>query len=173
MTRVKIKYIALAFFGVLVVVIMLIRAQQTKSVNISDTTLVGGAYLDIEKMVVQNHDRANLGADTSYNLYLSESNQSYKISDIQAGCFMYGLFKQEVREGDYIKIYVGDKMDYFSIRPRLVYCVIANNKEYLSFDCQKRVIDNNKIYEPIAFVVIFALIAGLIYLKRDMKTDAK
>ena len=136
-----------------------INALFTKPVSPSNTTLVKGTYNSIQREVYRG--------SVSYNLYLNENSEYYKINASNAECFAYTSFTNRVSSGQPISIYVNNNT---LLSQSFVVSVIANGQEYLSFDCINHQIADDKIKIPLMSIGVLLVLVMIAYLKSKKKS---
>jgi hypothetical protein len=149
---------------VVIIICVIISVLITPDVNENNTTLVRGHYADIEKQVVKG--------DVSYDLYIKENKDSYKISADNSNCLILDDFRNSVKEGDPIQIYLNKPNPFFSIRSPVIVAIRKINNEYLSFNCVNNDSKKDKIQLPFFLIFIGTAVAGLIY-KKEIKLLVK
>lgn len=167
--RIGLKNIDFRKIGVIVLVIIMISISVsfilTKPVDKNNTTLITGHY----KGITQVTSKGRGGGSVSYNLYITENVDFYKVAADNSDCLDYGSFGNSLKEGQPIQIYLQDSF----FRRSMIVCMISNNIQYISFDCANQQIDKERIMMPIICLIITVLLIGAIYkkeIKRYLKT---
>lgn len=104
------------------------------------------------------------GGAVSYDLYIIENENFYKIAAENSDCFYPGLFERDVKAGQSIKFWLKDS--FFS-KPMIVR-LVANKSEYFSFNCANTQIEKDRTEIPILIFIVTVLICGVIY-KKEIK----
>jgi len=130
----------------------------TPDVTVKNTTLINGHFLFIKKDVHKG--------DVSYDLYIKENEESYKISADGSHCFLYGSFVTEIKDGQPVQLYLNRRVPFFSIRKPMIVRIVANDYEYLSFDCTNDEIADEKIKMPLMCLLLEIIVGCLIYKKK-------
>ena len=130
----------------------------TPEVTTKNTTKVDGHFLFIKKHVYKG--------DISCDLYIQENDEPYKVSADDSQCFLYDNFVTKIKVGQPIQIYLNRGMPFFSIRKPMIVRILANDCEYLSFDCANDEIAGEKIKIPLMCLLLEILVGYLIYKKQ-------
>jgi hypothetical protein len=132
----------------------------TKPADTKNTILINGHYAGLKKEI-------NKG-DTSYDLFIKENQDYYKIGADNSNCFYSGLFLDAVKVGQPIQIYLKKSF----IRKSMIVCITSNNIEYLSFNCANQEIESERILMPMMLLGLTLLVCGFIY-KNEIKAQLK
>jgi len=154
------KKISLIIVWILVVWVSIIGLI-TPSQNEKNTTIINGHLDHIEKGVGTGRNNG----DIWYDLYIKESSQYYRISADNSKCFLYDSIQSQLKTGQPIKLYIDKPIPVFSFGKPMVVSVVADNKNYLFFDCVNNTISNHRIEFPV-FSVLFGFFISLLIYKR-------
>jgi hypothetical protein len=103
--------------------------------------------------------------DTSYNLYINENANNYKIIADWSGCFQYNNFNDSIKQGD--EIAVSFKTDRFLGLSNTfkVVCLVAGNNTFMSADCVNYRIEDNRFKIPLICLLLIAFMWGYWFLR--------
>jgi hypothetical protein len=150
--------------GVGVLLFIVIDTLLIKTIDKKNTIVVVGHFKNIERFKLKNK------VSVSYDLYIQENSESYKILPDWEDCFDNKGFINEIKEGQLIKISISKNSGLRSSTIPTVVSVVANNRDFLNQTCINKEINTNKIEIPLLFVG-FLLIGGiLIYIQKRRKT---
>ncbi|HEY4323102.1 MAG TPA: hypothetical protein VGN20_03930 [Mucilaginibacter sp.] len=160
----NLKKIALIIF---VAIMLLIGVGELFSSQVSkqNSTCIKGHFISLQKEV-------NRG-DVSYDLYLAESNDYYKISAEWARCFLADNFLSDVKPGQQVELYVAkNAIPFFKSS---VASLSSDGKSYLIMDCVNNDIDRNRYLMPLASlgISIFAITLFLVDEKKKKEKPMK
>jgi hypothetical protein len=105
-----------------------------------------------------------LKGDVSYDVYIKEDPDVFKISADWSKCFEDVGFEQDVKVGQPIQIFVKQGPEFSSAR--LLVGIKANGLDYLSAACINDDLRNEKIHIPLFFGIGAVLIGAVSFLKR-------
>lgn len=134
-----------------------INCLLAQSINTQNITTVKGRFNVIKVGVTRG--------DTSYNLYINENDNNYKIIADWSGCFQYSYFLNEVKQGDEITISFknGNVFDLFKIIK--VVSVVANNKTFMNMDCVNLHIEDDRTKIPLFCLAAIVFMWGYWFLR--------
>jgi hypothetical protein len=145
--------------GVGVLFYISIDTLLTKPVNKESATSVKGHFNNIERFKLKNK------VSVSYNLFIQEKNGFYKILPEWIDCFDYQSFRNEVKKGQLIEIFIRNNNGLRPSTLPVVVSIMANNKDYLDQNCINQEIKKEKGEIPL-FCIGFIIFGGLfIYIK--------
>jgi len=149
------------FTGIYLVVISAIclNALFTGPATPQNSIRVAGHFRTMKKETYRNED--------SYNLYLTESNNAYKISADWAHCFSAQDFLQAVKPGQPVEIFLHKSVLPFV--PPMVASINSAGTNYLSMACVNDDISQNRFELPVALLGISLFAAAVFLLKRKGK----
>jgi len=127
-----------------------------------NTTIINGHLDHIEKGVGTGRNNG----DIWYDLYLQESSQYYRISADNSKCFLYDNIQSKLKTGQSIKLYIDKPIPIFSFSKPMVVSVVADNKNYLFFDCVNNNISNHRFELPLFAIAFGVVLSWLIYRKK-------
>jgi len=149
--------------GVIVIWLIFLSASLicifAEEVDDKNTILISGNYSHLQKVVSNGRG----GSSVSYNLYIEENKDFYKIGASNSDCFYPDAFENGVKEGQPIKIWL---ITPWLTRPMIVR-VAANNVNYLSFNCANKKIDEERQSGPFLCFMLATLLSYIIY-KKDI-----
>ncbi|WP_461452413.1 hypothetical protein [Mucilaginibacter sp.] len=135
--------------------ILLLNTVTTKHVNNKNVNIITGHFNGIHEFFGKGEHH--------YTIYLTEGNKAYSTGDYSSSCFSYSYFKNAVKIGDMVKIYISQN-SYLTNSE--VVAVDAGKWEYMTFDCFNKQVDKNKIIIPLwgAFyaICLTGMLIGLI-----------
>ena len=139
----------------LTLILVSLNILLTEPVSTNNTMLITGRFKAIRE---NKPSRGSL----NYNLYIQDDSRLFKIGANDADCFFYDTFIEEVKENQIIKLYIR-KNNGFLMNPNISFIasVVANDKNYLDFDCVNENLRNEKIYFPLFSLLI--IVGFLIY----------
>jgi hypothetical protein len=151
------------FLIVIWAILLLIAIGSAISPDVSEnnTTLINGHYNGIEKGIGKGRNNGSVW----YDLFIQESNRSYRISADNSHCVLYDNIVNELKLGEQIRMYINKPTPFFSIRKPMVVGIIVNGKNYLSFDCVNNETNDERFQIPFFCVVMGLLVGYLIYRK--------
>jgi hypothetical protein len=154
------KKIALIIF----VTIMLgfgISALFASYVSPQNSTYVSGHFRSLRKDVAKG--------DVSYALYLTESNNDYRISAEWAHCFLAESFSDAVQPGQPVQLYLRRSMPF--VVP-MVADLSSQRINYLGMDCVNDTIEEDRYKMPLMMLGI-SIFAIVLYALRKKPKEAK
>ena len=147
------------YFGIILLFYISIDTLLTKPVNNETTTLIKGHFNNIERFKLKNK------VSVSYNLFIQEKEGFYKILPEWIDCFDYQSFRNEVKKGQSIEIFIRNDNGLRPLTLPVVVSIKANDKDYLDQNCINQEIKKEKVKIPL-FCIGFIIIGGLfIYIK--------
>jgi hypothetical protein len=156
----KIGVVIIGLLGLWISIGLLI----TEPVDKNNTKRINGHYLTINKVLAKS--------SISYDLYITEYQDYYKIAADNAGAFFYDSFRNDMRQGQPIQIYINQPIPFMSLRRPFVVRVTANDKDYLSFDSVNAEIASEKKWGPLA-VIGLVILSGCVIYKKELKAHFK
>ncbi|MES2062313.1 MAG: hypothetical protein V4456_10365 [Bacteroidota bacterium] len=151
--------------AVLMYLFLSINTLLTKSI---DSTSVDFINLHLKEVSGNRPSRGSL----NYDLYVTESNEHYKIGADWASCFSYDTFFNNVKPGQPIKVGVRKDNGFFSSDLKLVVFLSANNQTYLGSGCVNRTSSDDKIQIPI-FGALGLVFIYILFYYQELKDVGK
>jgi hypothetical protein len=136
--------------GLLVGLCICFDALFTKTATPKNTKLVRGHFQSLVKGIHRG--------DVSYDLYLSESDDSYRISADWAHCFREAAFREDVRPGQLVELYLHKE----PFRITSIASINSGGTTYLDMDCVNNNISENRTELPL-IVLGFSLVLGALF----------
>lgn len=127
-----------------------------QKVSKHNTTIITGHFERIEK-------RIGTKSGISYDLYISENSNPYKIVAAYTDCFDYDSFIKEISPGQIINFYISN-INFF--RKSFVTDVYVGKLHYLNASCVNGHIQNDKIFVPIISLLLYPLFIIFITTKK-------
>lgn len=121
-----------------------------------NTTIITGHFERIEKII-------GTKSGISYDLYISENSNPYKIVAAYTDCFDYDAFMKEISSGQTINLYISN-MNFF--RKSFITDVYTDKIHYLNASCVNSHIQNEKILIPIISLLLYPLFIIFITTKK-------
>jgi len=112
-------------------------------------------------------EKENTKGDDSYDIYLTESNNAYKISADWAHCFSAQAFLEDVKPGQPVELYLHKPLLPFA--PLTVASINSAGTSYLSIACVNDDISQARFELPVTLLGISLLAAAVFLLKRKGK----
>ncbi len=145
--------------SVAIMLVVGLSALFASYVTEQNSTYITGHFSSLNKGVVRG--------DVSYDLYLTESDNCYRISAEWAHCFSAEQFQGEVKPGDPVELYLGKGALPFSV-PQVAW-LSSNGINYLDMDCVNDDISENRYKLPIFSLVISLFAIGLFLADKNKK----
>jgi hypothetical protein len=130
-------------FCIMVALYIVVGCLLTETPNAENTTLIKGHFKYIQKIVAKG--------DASYDLYIHENQDYFKIKADWANCFSYESFKDEVQEGQPIELLIKRDNSWISFTKPSIIAVSVNGNDYLYQSCVVQNINHDKILIPSIF----------------------
>lgn len=146
--------------GVGLLLCILIDTLIIEPVSNQNSILITGHFKRIEKFKLKSK------LSISYNIFIQENLEYYKILPDWTNCFEYNKFEDEIKEGQLINIYIRKNNGLRSNDIPVIVSLVANNKDYLSQNCINKEIRDSKFKIPMILIGGLLLIAGLVYIEK-------
>jgi hypothetical protein len=149
------KKLALIVF-VAIMLIMGISTLFASYVSPQDSICISGHFRSLRKDVTKG--------DVSYTLFLTESDESYKISADWAHCFLAESFLEDVKPGQPVQLYLSKPL----LRVPMVADLASEGVNYLGMDCVNDNIDEDRYKIPLMSLGV-SILAITLYALRKVK----
>jgi hypothetical protein len=144
----------------LVIFWALADTYMTRKVDLKNSTKIEAHFKEFEKLRIEGK------ISYSYNFFIEENDDLYKIAADYTDCFEVDDFFQNVKKGDLIIIYIDKNSGLKNPNLKSIVGIVVKGKNYVNDSCINDKIEEKKIYMPLIFSILpIILIISFIYKK--------
>jgi hypothetical protein len=160
------KVFSICLMSVISLVILWAIADSfmTRKVDLNNSIKIEVHFKEFEKLRIEGK------ISYSYNFYIEENDDLYKIVADYTGCFEIDNFFQNIKEGDLIIIYIDKNKGLKNPNLKSIVGIVGKGKNYIDVNCVNDEIEEKKIYMPLIFSIL-PIILIISFIQKRKKTE--